>query len=246
MTIKNIKITDGAKEELKKAIISNNKLEFAGALKNYGEIKKLMPFLEISWSKKDKTHYISEKTPQLIAEILGGAQIVDEKKTFQAFFTPPELAKRVVKLAEVYDVNVLEPSAGTGNLFDAIVASSAGAITAYELNKNFCTELQSKYICSYGVNIQNVDFLLVNPSNEFDCVIMNPPYNKNEWVKHLEHAWKFLKDGGRLVAICPNAKHNRFFQKFIEHKKYTIEDVPAGTFSESGTEIATIILIIDK
>ena len=62
--------------------------------------------------------------------------------------------------------------------------------------------------------------------------------------------------GGRLVAIMsPSWKHNsnrksETFRDWFNHHadagRATIEDLPAGTFKESGTDIATVIVVIQK
>jgi len=33
---------------------------------------------------------------------------------------------------------------------------------------------------------------------------MNPPFENGADIKHIQHAMKMLKPGGRLVAICAN------------------------------------------
>jgi hypothetical protein len=33
---------------------------------------------------------------------------------------------------------------------------------------------------------------------------LNPPFGNADDIKHIMHAWKMLKPGGRLVAICAN------------------------------------------
>lgn len=254
MKYKHIHITDGAKEELRRATINGDKLNFQGQLKNYAELKKLFIPLGITWHKGEKQHYIEGSTPQKIQEILGGAQIVDEKKTLQSFYTPLNLVAKIVQLAGVNGKYCLEPSCGDGRILKEILVQG-GSAYGQDINKNadlsgieypklICLAKEKKKVLNF---VLGEDFLkYTSDEAHFDRVIMNPPYDKNTWIKHIEHAWKFLKDGGRLVAICPNAQHNRFFQKFIKGKDYSIEEIEAGAFAESGTQIATMIVVINK
>lgn len=245
MKEKYFKISDAAKDELRDAKIEGNKLYFSSSVKNYAEMKKLMPHLGIEWSKKDKVHYIAPDTLDKIAELLSGARITDEKKTFQAFFTPPDLAQRVVDMADVSNQIVLEPSCGVGNLLVEIRNFGAANIKAVEIKGEFAEEARSK-----GFVVANMDFLNLSPNDDIvgyvDRIVMNSPYDRNTWVRHLEHAWKFLKEGGKMVAICPAAKQNKAFQKFAADKRYEITPVEAGAFKSSGTNIATMILEIWK
>lgn len=244
MKTKYIKISDKAREELENAQIKGDTLIFVDKITKYSEIKKLFPEIGVTWDKKTKTHYFSNG-PEKLLSFLEGKEVIDQKKSFQAFFTPPKIAARAVELAEVNGKSVLEPSCGAGNLLVEIRVFGAKIIKGVEINGEFAEQARSK-----GFTVANIDFFKLNPKDDtigyVDRVVMNPPYDKNTWVKHIEHAWKFLKDGGRLVAICPNAQHNRFFKKFIEGKDYSIEEIEAGAFAESGTQIATMIVVINK
>jgi predicted RNA methylase len=250
MTTKNIKITDGAKAEIAAAKIDGDWLDLLGQVKNYNEIKKVFQAIGVEWKKKEKRHFLNAGAREKIQEILGGAQIVDKKKTLQAFYTPASLAARVVELAEVSGMKVLEPSCGNGALVKECFAQGANSIFAIDINDevgfdlalitNWCVDNKRQLV------YQITDFLTYPPDKVFDRIVMNPPYDKNTWVKHLQYAWNFLESGGRLVAICPNNDQNKQFQKFISDKVYEIHPVEAGTFKESGTNIATMILVIHK
>jgi precorrin-6B methylase 2 len=98
---------------------------------------------------------------------------------------------------------VLEPSAGTGRIIDAIRRNAhASAITAVELNCNMAHRLRTVD----GVDdTRQADFLECNGDlGTFDRIVMNPPFANADDIKHIMHALKMLKSGGRLVAICAN------------------------------------------
>ncbi len=239
----NIKISDSAKRELGNATIVGNKLHFAGQIKNYAELKKLFPTIGITWNKKDKCHYLGEDSVNQIQYILGGGQVVDEKKTRQFYGTPPDLAAKVVGLAEIKGTDkILEPSAGKGSLVKEILIYTED-IDIIEIDVsdfNYCVN-------TFKINKgYNQDFLNFEKDISYDKIIMNPPFTRNTWINHIEHAWNFLKSGGKLVAICPNATHNTKYQKFIESKKYKITELESGLFKDEGTNISTMILEVWK
>ncbi len=93
----------------------------------------------------------------------------------QLFPTPPELADRMVALADIRPgQQVLEPSAGTGRIIDAIRRNAHGyAITAVELNCNMAHRLRTVDCVD---DTRQADFLECNGDlGTFDRIVMNPP-----------------------------------------------------------------------
>ena len=78
------------------------------------------------------------------------------------------------------------------------------------------------------------NFLQVAPDPRFDVIVMNPPFYGQHYKKHLDHAAKFLRPGGRLACILPASA-------FYDHANTIGEwhDLPVGSFAESGTNIPT-------
>ena len=89
---------------------------------------------------------------------------------------------------------VLEPSAGKGNI--AIEAKNNGAIVK-------CIELMDdnyNHLKTLFDDVTKMDFLEYNES-KFDVILMNPPFFKQNDIKHVLHAIDLLNNGGTLVAI---------------------------------------------
>lgn len=213
----------------------------------YEEANKALMGIGGRW-KKGKGHQFPNDPAEKIRAIVKGGVIINEKKNFQAFFTQPALARRVASLAYVQGCDVLEPSAGAGALVDACFEAGASTVVACEIQKDLAEELALKQFGEGGRlgPVWHGDFLLMEPQPRFDRVVMNPPFNKNQDVKHVAHALKFLKpEGGILVAIMWPNKTRKCFCDLIEDKQVEIWDVEAGEFSESGTEVATMIVKID-
>jgi 16S rRNA G1207 methylase RsmC len=71
---------------------------------------------------------------------------------------------------------------------------------------------------------------------------MNPPFANGQDIKHIEHALTLLKPGGRLVAICANGPRQ---QERLLPMATKWKELPAGSFSDSGTEVNAAILVIE-
>ncbi len=117
-------------------------------------------------------------------------------------FTSPKLANRVVELAKVKNCKVLEPSAGDGALLKKCSEYGAKEVVCVELSKAHCETLAKlKLDCVHHVVIGDFMSKNADPSDLFDCCVMNPPYTKNQDITHVRHATAFVKKGGKIVAI---------------------------------------------
>lgn len=168
------------------------------------------------------------------------------------FPTPAALAQELIEIAAVEAHHkVLEPSAGEGALLHEVVKTGA-KIWAYEIDPAKREKLVQTFYSQFGAGgCACKDFLTVASVREFDRVVMNPPFSRNQGIAHVLHATKFLKPGGRLVAILPAGvktqkdKWGEAFRKLVTLLKGTIVDLPELAFKESGTLVRTVIVTLD-
>lgn len=180
-----------------------------------------------------------------------GVQVVSAP---QLFPTPAELADRVIEEAGLRPgMEILEPSAGTGALVDAIrrVPNHGCAIRAVEINPTLAHRL-AFHDCLGGDRVTPGDFLQQNGNlGKFDRVVMNPPFADSQDIAHVCHAYGFLKPGGRLVAIMGVGAFFRQDRKATEFRAWLeavggySEELPAGSFEASGTGVSTRLVVID-
>jgi protein-L-isoaspartate O-methyltransferase len=194
---------------------------------------------------------VAEPDPQAEAfkqmkEVLknGGVQHVVAD---QLFPTPPDLVERMLEAAEIESgMQVLEPSAGTGAIVKAIVTAVDTEVLAYEINSSLVAKLSSTFP-SYRLQARQADFLEVTEGmGQFDRVLMNPPFKNGDDIKHITHALKFLRPGGRLVAICANGP--RQMEKLFpltQEMDGSWEALAEGTFKEQGTGVSTAMLVFN-
>ena len=182
------------------------------------------------------------KIEEMQSALKAGVQVVAAP---QLFPTPPALAERMVEEADILPGHsVLEPSAGTGAILAALPnVRPFGSVTAVEINAALAASLEQvadETICG--------DFLEQNGNlGTFDRILMNPPFQNGADIKHIQHAMKMLKPGGRLVAICANGPRQQSTLKpLAENSGGWYEDLPAGTFASQGTNVNTVLLLIEN
>jgi phospholipid N-methyltransferase len=186
----------------------------------------------------------SNATPPRIAALAEGLKAgVQVAVAPNLFPTPPALARRMVEMANVGATDyVLEPSAGTGNIAEALAEACGGRIFVDIVEINF--DLY-KRLCALGYKGEWMDFLQrhppFDPELRYHAVVMNPPFDHGIDIEHIKHAMQFLKAGGRLVGICANGPRQ---QAELKPLASTWEELPAGTFE--GTGVRAVLLTIDK
>lgn len=183
----------------------------------------------------------AERFEAMREQLKSGVQIVTAP---QLFPTPVELAERMVDEAGIQPgMRVLEPSAGTGRILDQLPEGCS--VVAVEINAGLGGRLDAE---KQAVIIG--DFLSCSTATlggEFDAICMNPPFGNADDIKHIRHAFNMLKPGGRLVAICANGpRQNDQLLPFVESHGGTWEVLPEKTFAESGTNVRTVLLVVDR
>lgn len=214
--------------------------------KLYEAVNKALVCAGGKWTRGAKAHVFAGPAEDAIEPILLTGEITDAKREFQAFYTPPDLAHEVVRLAQVGpDHLVLEPSCGDGALVSPIVATGA-LVDAYEIRPEPAEEVRDRFgnDCTVAVG----DFLEVEPRPVYDRVTMNPPFAKQADARHVLHAAKFLAPGGRLVAIMSASVTFRDTPLYREVRDLvtanggSIDPLPEGSFKESGTGVNTVLV----
>lgn len=223
--------------------------------KIYLEVNKHLEHLGGKWNRKTKGHVFDEDPTDSFENMLITGETTDFKKEFQFFETPPELADKMIDMAELKGGDlVLEPSAGQGAILDCLRAYRRKTgidfhITGIELSKSNCKVLSRK-----GYFPIQKDFLTSGDRivDEADKIIMNPPFTKQQDIDHILHAYSLLNPGGILVSVISESpffrenKKSVAFRQFLGGTGAEIIKNPEGAFKTSGTMVSTRIIKIKK
>jgi hypothetical protein len=221
---------------------------------DYGTYKSagLRTIADIEKAKAATRAYITPPDPEVLRK-----KAIEEKKAeligakIPGFFpTPKPVIAQLIEKADIRRGHrVLEPSAGMGDIADAVAAITGKEnIGTAEINYTLREFLKLK---GYS---PEWDFLEMN--GEYDRIVMNPPFEKFQDIDHVQHAHKLLKRGGRLVSImCESSffrtdKKAEAFREWLDQCGGSSEKLEAGAFTgaeafrQTGT--ACRIVVIDN
>lgn len=245
-------IPEHVKAILERADITNFSLRLVDKLdpKVYKEVNKIIELAGGKWISRLGIHSFEGNPREALGMALAQGSILDVKKATQAFYTPELTARQVAQWVPQTAALILEPSAGHGALADAVAEHTGALVHCIESDSNSCRVLREK-----GYYTLQDDFLLQHPSRwaEYDAIIMNPPFTRNQDIQHVRHAYRFLAPGGVLMAITGTGWRNNSFAEagnfrdwFGQRKGRIAETFPAGTFKSSGTMVETHLLTFTK
>lgn len=222
---------------------------------NFDEAHKLLFGLGKAVSKEQ---LIKEEIRKLEAGLIGA-------KIPGYFPTPKKVIDFMLSFLKLErGMRVLEPSAGKGNIVDALLELDLDLdITAIEVNHTLSQILSKKMeLRGAKVLVMQEDFTFISidskSKEKFDAIIMNPPWGKNcgeHAGEHIIHAYNhFLKPGGRLVSVCDEGCFFRdftrdlSFREWLENRNGQDFKLDPGSFLESevSTGVNCRVVVIDK
>ena len=94
------------------------------------------------------------------------------------------------------------------------------------------------------------DFMAYVPAVDYDVIVMNPPFCKQQDIAHVTKAIQMAK---RCVVAIMSAsvqyrtdKKTADFRALVESYGGTIEMLPENAFKESGTAVNTCRIVVHK
>ena len=224
---------------------------------DYKVVNEVLVALGGKWNRKAKAHVFEGLSGAEVQERLDRALDkleVTTGKELGWFPTPDELADEIAAKIENLQPGqtILEPSAGEGALALAVLRRCPTA-------KILCVEIDPgrvKRLRAAGLQaVTEGNFLEIDPAAvdvQVDHVIMNPPFSPGRAdLVHVEHALRFLRPGGELVAIMAagvlfrmDRRTKEFCEKTWRHG--TLNALPEGSFRSSYTGVSTAVLHMTK
>lgn len=218
------------------------KLKAAGIKSDFDLADALIEYRNLEADKKQESQLVKAER-ELIGKKFEG---------FDFFPTPPALAERMAQELDIKPgMKVLEPSAGKGDLADAVKAAQPEAdVKVIEPLSDLREILTMKNHEVIDTNFENFE-----TDQKFDRVIMNPPFSKNRDIRHVRKAYELLAPGGKMVAIMgnhftfANDKESAEFRDWLDAAGGTSESlgqVFAGKDAFRQTGVNSQLVTIEK
>lgn len=232
----------------------------------YNEVKKLLELIGGKWTGGKTQGFVFQDCDEAMVKDLLQQQANGDgrnlKKEYQFFPTPSDLATRMAQLCTNNGylspkAKILEPSAGDGALVTAIVdfyptVTRIDCFEIMEVNRTKLAKISE-------ANLLGPDFLRTAQQGNadgihgyYDVIIANPPFSNNQDIDHIRAMYRCLKNNGRLVTVASMSWVNGSQKKQVEFREWLTaidafqEELSAGTFKESGTNVPAMLLVIDK
>ena len=120
--------------------------------------------------------------------------------------TPTTLSDKMLDSLDLkYIKTILEPSAGTGNLIEAVEAKAKSANYRYYGKDNFdidAIEIDSELrhiLAGKEYRVISDNFLTFDSLKKYDLILMNPPFSNGD--EHLLKALELQKGGGQIICL---------------------------------------------
>jgi len=164
--------------------------------------------------------------------------------------TPTDVIATMLSKVIVTNKIILEPSAGKGDIIDALKINESGEIIACENDKNLIPIVKEKadrFLMEDFLNVKKEDV------SHIDLIIMNPPFSED--LKHIRHAFDIAPSGCEIVSLLNADTWGLYRNQQSELKKLFSSDGNTYTFdnlenafseAERKTEVNTGLLHIIK
>lgn len=218
--------------------------------KDYVSVKKILEGKGGKWKGGKVQGFVFEtEAEKVLASIISG-DLKNNKKVFQFFATPADVADKLAeRLGDLEPSHrIIEPSAGTGALVEAVHRRQPNVVVdCYELMPENREALEK----IGGVRVLGDDFL-TSEIGEYDKIIANPPFTKNQDITHVMRMWEHLAPEGQMAVIMSphwtfaSDKQSKAFRDFLQTVEHNVTHLPKGTFKKSGTDVETTMLVLWK
>ncbi len=249
-------IDQKALEVLSRATVSENTVTLPQQLERslYEAVNKALAALGGKWDRRRKGHVFPEGQAvgdQLAAALESGFV---ERALNGYFPTPRALAAQLIALADVRaEHTVIEPSAGRGAISD-LLAEIVPAERLYLVELDEANHTALEQAGYRPPQLIHGDFLTTDAlPGAVERIVMNPPFEDKQDVRHVMHAYELLTPGGRLAAIMSTSIRFREdtltkgFRELLESLPgSSVSENPAGSFKESGTAVHTVTVVMAK
>jgi predicted RNA methylase len=218
--------------------------------KLYEEVNKVFTAIGGKWDRKAKGHVFGGDPRDAIDQVVLTGGFADKRQELGFFETPAPLVTRLLAIAEVgAGDRVLEPSAGHGAIARELARYAGVLLDVVEIDEEKRARLEEACSPCEDCTITIGDFL--EHFGSYERIVMNPPFAREQDAEHIGHALELLEPGGRLVSIAGaglafrQTRKSKATRERIEAMGGSIEPLPPGSFKASGTNVNTVLVVVD-
>lgn len=229
---------------------------------DFPKVKRAIEGIGGVWNRKAQAFGFDAPPEPLFERICQGEEINLERsfrKRTQFFETPEEVIESMFQFVGVdRDARVLEPSAGRGALIKALKRLEPhheGFIDYCEMEADHRANIEILAEENGWNNLRCVgwDFLEhPKPKQGYHLILANPPFSKDQDIKHFYHMYDMLEPGGRMVVVMSvswlksSRPVHREFRDWLGYFFHDVVEMPANAFHKSGTSVRTCVVRLDK
>lgn len=185
--------------------------------------------------------------PTPILQQIKAGVINFDRTQYNYCILPPEIAYKMVQLADVFpDDRILEPNATSAVLIEAVQKIHK------EKEVEYCGLIDPGKLGNNLIRVAE-NFLDYTPGPIYDVILANPPITRNQDIDHIQHMFKLLRPGGRIVSIAnchfqnSSIKPNQSrFHDWLISNRAEIEELPPGLFRKIGNHSRSCIISLTK
>jgi len=223
----------------------------------YKKVAQYLRNLGAKWDTSKYAHVFPNANFKAVIEIIKKTGELPKINPHQLFPTPDHIIQEMIKSFAVQEtlqkvkytdhkkIKILEPSAGTGAMVDAIFEAFGDTV---EIHAVEIDPINRKILAGKPCQLIGENFLEEEIEHQYDLIVMNPPFKGQEYVKHVLKAQSLLLPSGKLFTILPKISSkniaNNPVAREIARSGAEYWDNPPESFKESKTKIDTISAII--
>jgi hypothetical protein len=208
--------------------------------KLYGQVKQVLTRLGGKWNSSDQLfHFAGRPARDLVERAIGTG--TRRLNTFHYFPTPDSIFNAIAQFTSLSfmgasrdTIKVLEPSCGEGSLISALLDFGQQEKRVFDIDAYDIDPLNVLMADQLKADVKCQDFLTVVPQPVYDLVLMNPPFSGLTYIKHIQHAQRFLKPNGVLISVCPTEFTEQWDSKSGARWLLERAQMSSGSLLDSG------------
>lgn len=262
MAAREITVGDDVRRMLAKAVVEESGGQFVVRplppmpAPLYKRVNQVFEQLGGKW-KTNKGHFFPADPTDFI-EVAMHTGLIQRRTALGFYGTPRDLGNLVVSYADLPDDPDslhLEPQAGEGALAEIMrFAAPSAVLRVMEIDpyRRAILERRGFSVHYHAAESDFLKFPRLESFRRFDRVVMNPPFNRQEYLKHILHALRahLAERNGRLVSIVPvtvddlDTRLAEEFRRELKSYGHVWYENDPDAFKESGTNIPTKTLLL--